>query len=149
MRTSLTRRGLLAAGSGLAAATALPALSGCSSLASADSRSRVAAGAPDLTCRVTVRNAGTRPAHETVQLYVRRVSGATSWPRVRELRGFVRLDVDPGRESGAVFSIDADTLASVGRDLCPVVEPGTVDVETGPASDRTRAVRPEIVAGCG
>ncbi|CAM5396864.1 hypothetical protein SALBM135S_01086 [Streptomyces alboniger] len=37
MRTSLTRRGLLAAGSGLAAATALPALSGCSSSASADS----------------------------------------------------------------------------------------------------------------
>ncbi|MFE5601745.1 ABC transporter substrate-binding protein [Streptomyces coelicoflavus] len=37
MRSSLTRRELLAAGSGLAAAAALPALSGCSSLASADS----------------------------------------------------------------------------------------------------------------
>ncbi|MFF8574272.1 ABC transporter substrate-binding protein [Streptomyces sp. NPDC015408] len=37
MRSSLTRRDLLAAGSGLAAAVALPALSGCSSLASADS----------------------------------------------------------------------------------------------------------------
>ncbi|MFF0135475.1 ABC transporter substrate-binding protein [Streptomyces sp. NPDC005227] len=37
MRSSLTRRGLLAAGSGLATAAALPALSGCSSLASADS----------------------------------------------------------------------------------------------------------------
>ncbi|MFJ8793026.1 ABC transporter substrate-binding protein [Streptomyces sp. NPDC102462] len=36
MRSSLTRRGLLAAGSGLAAA-ALPALAGCSSLAAADS----------------------------------------------------------------------------------------------------------------
>ncbi|MDT0436564.1 MULTISPECIES: ABC transporter substrate-binding protein [Streptomyces] len=37
MRSSLTRRGLLAAGSGLAAAAAVPALSGCSSLAAADS----------------------------------------------------------------------------------------------------------------
>ncbi|MFD7710341.1 ABC transporter substrate-binding protein [Streptomyces sp. NPDC059786] len=37
MRSSLTRRGLFAAGTGLAAAAALPALSGCSSLASADS----------------------------------------------------------------------------------------------------------------
>lgn len=37
MRSSLTRRGLLAAGSGLATAAALPALSGCSSLAAADS----------------------------------------------------------------------------------------------------------------
>ncbi|GGS39484.1 ABC transporter substrate-binding protein [Streptomyces griseoviridis] len=37
MRPPLTRRGFLAAGSGLAAATALPALSGCSALAAADS----------------------------------------------------------------------------------------------------------------
>ncbi|MFS8204228.1 ABC transporter substrate-binding protein [Streptomyces sp. CWNU-52B] len=37
MRSPLTRRGFLAAGSGLTAATALPALSGCSSLAAADS----------------------------------------------------------------------------------------------------------------
>ncbi|MDQ1033813.1 multiple sugar transport system substrate-binding protein [Streptomyces sp. V3I8] len=37
MRPPLTRRGFLAAGSGLTAATALPALSGCSALAAADS----------------------------------------------------------------------------------------------------------------
>ncbi|MDQ0779666.1 multiple sugar transport system substrate-binding protein [Streptomyces aurantiacus] len=37
MRSPLTRRGFLAAGSGLTAATALPALSGCSALVAADS----------------------------------------------------------------------------------------------------------------
>ncbi|MFL1905648.1 ABC transporter substrate-binding protein [Streptomyces tauricus] len=37
MRSPLTRRGFLAAGTGLTAATALPALSGCSALAAADS----------------------------------------------------------------------------------------------------------------
>jgi multiple sugar transport system substrate-binding protein len=37
VRPPLTRRGFLAAGSGLTAATALPALSGCSALAAADS----------------------------------------------------------------------------------------------------------------
>lgn len=37
MRSPLSRRGFLAAGSGLAAAAALPAMSGCSTLASADS----------------------------------------------------------------------------------------------------------------
>lgn len=37
MRSSLSRRGFLAAGSGVAAAAAVPALSGCSTLASADS----------------------------------------------------------------------------------------------------------------
>ncbi|MEV7084464.1 ABC transporter substrate-binding protein [Streptomyces sp. NPDC093085] len=37
MRSPLSRRGFLAAGSGIAAATALPALSGCSAIAAADS----------------------------------------------------------------------------------------------------------------
>ncbi|MEU6762159.1 ABC transporter substrate-binding protein [Streptomyces sp. NPDC046853] len=37
MRSTMSRRGFLAAGSGLAAATTLPALAGCSTLASADS----------------------------------------------------------------------------------------------------------------
>ncbi|CAL9669526.1 glycoside hydrolase family 3 N-terminal domain-containing protein [Streptomyces sp. enrichment culture] len=108
------------------------------------SRARVAPDAPDLVCRVAVRNTGTRPADETVQLYVRRLTGGTSWPRVRELRGFVRLRVAPGDEAEAVFEVDAATLASVGRDLRPAVEPGVVELETGPASDRTRAARLEI-----
>ncbi|MFJ9542146.1 glycoside hydrolase family 3 N-terminal domain-containing protein [Streptomyces sp. NPDC101225] len=105
--------------------------------------------APDLTCRVTVRNTGVRAAHETVQLYVRRLSGGTSWPRVRELRGFVRLDIAPGAEAEAVFAIDRDTLACVDRDLCLAVEPGEVEVETGPASDRTQGARLEITASPG
>ncbi|MFE7439026.1 glycoside hydrolase family 3 N-terminal domain-containing protein [Streptomyces chartreusis] len=104
----------------------------------------VRADAPELTCRVTVRNTGSRPAYETVQLYVRRLSGGTSWPRVRELRGFARLDIAPGSEGEAVFTIDRDTLASVDRDLCIMVEPGEVEVETGPASDRTHCARLKI-----
>ncbi|WP_399894760.1 glycoside hydrolase family 3 N-terminal domain-containing protein [Streptomyces sp. BBFR51] len=108
------------------------------------SRSRVGADAPHLTCRVTVRNTGARSAEETVQLYVRRLSGGTSWPRVRELRGFVRLRVAPGDEADAVFEVGPDTLASVGRDLRLAVEAGVVELETGPASDRTRGARLEI-----
>jgi beta-glucosidase len=108
------------------------------------SHARVGVGAPRLTCRVTVRNTGARTAEETVQLYVRRLSGGTSWPRVRELRGFVRLSIAPGEEADAVFEVGPDTLASVGRDLRLVVEPGVVELETGPASDRTRGARLEI-----
>ncbi|WP_435195016.1 glycoside hydrolase family 3 N-terminal domain-containing protein [Streptomyces sp. NRRL F-5630] len=108
------------------------------------SHTRVAADAPRLTCRVAVRNTGTRPAEETVQLYVRRLSGGASWPRVRELRGFVRLRLAPGEQADAVFGVDTETLASVGRELRLVVEPGAVELETGPASDRTRGARLEI-----
>ncbi|MFD5716340.1 glycoside hydrolase family 3 N-terminal domain-containing protein [Streptomyces sp. NPDC127036] len=111
------------------------------------SRYRVTADAPRLVCRVAVRNTGARPAHETVQLYVRRLSGGTAWPRVRELRGFVALDIAPGTEAEAVFEIGPDTLASVGPDHERVVEAGVVTLETGPASDRTQGVRLEIDGG--
>ncbi|MFD6293950.1 glycoside hydrolase family 3 N-terminal domain-containing protein [Streptomyces sp. NPDC060235] len=111
------------------------------------SRDRVSADAPRLVCRVAVRNTGARPARETVQLYVRRLSGGTAWPRVRELRGFVALDISPGTEAEAVFEIGPDTLASVGADHERVVEAGAVALETGPASDRTQGVRLEINGG--
>ncbi|MFD0062204.1 glycoside hydrolase family 3 N-terminal domain-containing protein [Streptomyces sp. NPDC056690] len=100
--------------------------------------STVTAGEPGTTCSVTVTNTGTRPVRETVQLYVRRVSGGTSWPRVRELRGFVRLDLEPGGSAQAVFAVDSEVLASVTRDLDLAVEPGEFSIETGPSSDRTR-----------
>ncbi|OPF71677.1 beta-glucosidase [Streptomyces antioxidans] len=105
------------------------------------SRTRVTPDDPALSCRVTVRNTGQRPVRETVQLYVRRRSGGSSWPRVRELRGFVRLDLRPGEEADAVFAIDADTLASVTRDLGLAVEPGELLLETGPSSGATQGVR--------
>ncbi|MGX1674665.1 glycoside hydrolase family 3 N-terminal domain-containing protein [Streptomyces sp. NPDC055400] len=101
-------------------------------------RSEVRADDPGTTCSVTVTNTGTRPVRETVQLYVRRVSGGTSWPRARELRGFVRLDLEPGASAEAVFTVDAEVLASVTRDLDLAVEPGEFSIETGPSSDRTR-----------
>lgn len=111
------------------------------------SRDRVPAADPRLTCRVTVRNTGERIAHETVQLYVRRLSGGTAWPRVRELRGFTRLVLPPGRSGEAVFTLDAGALASVTRALDLAVEPGEVAVETGPSSDRTRQARLVLAPG--
>ncbi|MBO3679716.1 glycoside hydrolase family 3 N-terminal domain-containing protein [Streptomyces sp. NEAU-YJ-81] len=105
------------------------------------SRARVTPDDPTLICRVTVRNTGERPVRETVQLYLRRLSGGSSWPRVRELRGFARLDLRPGEETDAVFAIDADTLASVTRDLGLAVEPGDLMLETGPSSAETQGAR--------
>ncbi|WP_374103393.1 fibronectin type III-like domain-contianing protein [Streptomyces sp. MK37H] len=84
---------------------------------------------------------GERPVCETVQLYVRRLSGGSSWPRVRELRGFARLDLRPGEQADAVFAIDADTLASVTRDLGLAVEPGELLLETGPSATETQGAR--------
>ncbi|MEU5954690.1 glycoside hydrolase family 3 N-terminal domain-containing protein [Streptomyces sp. NPDC047525] len=105
------------------------------------SRTQAPVGDPALTCTVAVTNTGARAVRETVQLYVRRVAGSSSWPRVRELRGFARIDLDPGERAEVAFVVDADTLASLDRALEYVVEPGEVLLETGPSSDRTRCAR--------
>ncbi|MFI5664892.1 glycoside hydrolase family 3 N-terminal domain-containing protein [Streptomyces sp. NPDC051684] len=94
----------------------------------------------DGVCEVEVANTGSRPVRETVQLYVRRVSGATSWPRVRELRGFRRVDLAPGEKATVVFPLDDTVLSSVTRSLDRAVEPGTYEIGTGPSSDSTRSV---------
>ncbi|MEU3741779.1 glycoside hydrolase family 3 N-terminal domain-containing protein [Streptomyces sp. NPDC032198] len=101
------------------------------------SRTRVPVTDPALTCTVGVTNTGARAVRETVQLYVRRVTGATSWPRVRELRGFARVDLAPGEHAEVAFVIEADTLASLDRALEYAVEPGELLLETGPSSART------------
>ncbi|MFJ9173543.1 glycoside hydrolase family 3 N-terminal domain-containing protein [Streptomyces sp. NPDC102360] len=90
-------------------------------------------------CEVEVTNTGSRPVRETVQLYVRRIGGATSWPRVRELRGFRRVDLSPGEKATVTFALDDTVLASVTRSLDLAVEPGTYEIETGPSSDSTRS----------
>lgn len=105
------------------------------------SRAEVPVTDPALTCTVAVTNTGARAVRETVQLYVRRVAGSSSWPRVRELRGFARVDLTPGEHAEVAFVVEADTLASLDRALEYVVEPGELLLETGPSSDRTSGAR--------
>ncbi|GGW03814.1 glycoside hydrolase family 3 N-terminal domain-containing protein [Streptomyces globisporus] len=107
-----------------------------------------------VVCSVEVRNTGERPVRETVQLYVRRVLGGSSWPRVRELRGFDRVALAPGERAEVSFTVDAGVLASVSRSGRRVVEPGEFTIEAGPSSDRAQGVRltvrasaPEAVTG--
>ncbi|MGW1099242.1 glycoside hydrolase family 3 N-terminal domain-containing protein [Streptomyces sp. NPDC002455] len=103
-------------------------------------------GTQPLSCTVRVTNTGGRPVRETVQLYVRRVLGGTAWPRVRELRGFVRVELAPGGSAEVTFPVDAPTLASYTYAGEWAVEPGEFAVETGPSSLGTRAARLTVTA---
>ncbi|MFE6931378.1 glycoside hydrolase family 3 N-terminal domain-containing protein [Streptomyces sp. NPDC057699] len=103
-------------------------------------------GTQSLSCTVRVTNTGGRPVRETVQLYVRRVLGGTAWPRVRELRGFVRVELAPGGSTEVTFPVDAPTLASYTYAGEWTVEPGEFAVETGPSSLGTRAARLTVTA---
>ncbi|MFJ4837584.1 glycoside hydrolase family 3 N-terminal domain-containing protein [Streptomyces sp. NPDC088746] len=103
-------------------------------------------GPAPLSCTVRVANTGARPVRETVQLYVRRVLGGTSWPRVRELRGFVRVELAPGESTEAVFPVDAAVLASFTYAGEWAVEPGEFAVGTGPSSQLTQDARLTVTA---
>lgn len=72
--------------------------------------------------------------------------GGTSWPRVRELRGFARIELVPGERAEVSFPVGARTLASVTRGWERAVEPGEFAIETGPSSDRTRGARLVVTA---
>ncbi|WP_405662646.1 glycoside hydrolase family 3 C-terminal domain-containing protein [Streptomyces sp. NBC_01166] len=103
-------------------------------------------GPAPLCCTVRVANTGARPVRETVQLYVRRVLGGTSWPRVRELRGFVRVELAPGESTEAGFPVDAAVLASFTYAGEWAVEPGEFLIETGPSSRLTQGARLTVTA---
>jgi beta-glucosidase len=100
----------------------------------------VAGGAVELAVPVT--NTGDRTAHEVVQVYLRRLRtpGWPYWPRVRELRSFRRVTISPGETVTVTFRLGAAELGAVGADLTDMVPAGTVELATGPSSDRLDGV---------
>jgi len=88
--------------------------------------------------RATVRNAGSRPGAEVVQLYTRDVEASVIRPR-RELRGFMRIHLSAGESRKVEFLLPASSLAfyDVGRKQF-VVEPGAFDILVGSSSEDIR-----------
>jgi hypothetical protein len=82
---------------------------------------------------VRVRNTGTRPGHEVVQLYLRDVIAQVTRP-VRQLTGFTAVRLEPGASARVRFHVHADRSAFTGRNLRRIVEPGEVEVLVGTSS---------------
>ncbi|WP_372594231.1 glycoside hydrolase family 3 N-terminal domain-containing protein, partial [Actinotalea sp.] len=83
--------------------------------------------------RVTVRNVGSRPAHEVVQLYVRDVVSSVSWAD-RELKAYQRVEVAPGTAETVELELPVAACTVVDAAGRRVVEPGTFEVLVGPSS---------------
>jgi beta-glucosidase len=82
-----------------------------------------------------VKNAGTRPADEVVQLYARAVAPTLSMP-LHELRGFERVPLQPGEERRVSFTLkpSADfTHYDVARKAYRA-EPGVYEIQVGASS---------------
>ncbi|MCQ4086779.1 glycoside hydrolase family 3 N-terminal domain-containing protein [Saccharibacillus sp. JS10] len=83
-----------------------------------------------LTVSVDVTNTGTVSGIETVQLYVRDISGEVVRP-VRELKGFVKLELAPGESGKAVFTLNEEQLRYHHSDLSFKSDPGRFDIFVG------------------
>ncbi|WP_308200987.1 glycoside hydrolase family 3 N-terminal domain-containing protein [Actinoplanes sp. M2I2] len=84
----------------------------------------------EFTATVRVRNTGSRPGDEVVQLYLKDLVAQVTRP-VKQLTGFVRVPLEPGEAKDVTFTVHADRTAFTGRDYSRVVEPGELDVLVG------------------
>jgi beta-glucosidase len=81
-----------------------------------------------------VADTGDRAGDEVVQLYVRDEEASVARP-VIELRGFVRVSLEPGQRQRVTFHLAAEQLAYTDIAHRLVVEPGDITVSVGTSSD--------------
>jgi beta-xylosidase len=100
----------------------------------------------------TVRNTGSRPGTEVVQLYLNDPVAQVARP-LRWLAGFARVPLEAGQARRVTFRVHADRTAFSGRSGDRVVEPGEIGVEMGrssadlPLCGRFTLIGKERVAG--
>ena len=74
-----------------------------------------------VTARIT--NVGSRKGDEVAQFYIRNLVGSITHP-VRELKGFERFTLEPGKSKDVEFVLAPDALAFHNREMKLVTEPG-------------------------
>lgn len=80
-----------------------------------------------------ITNTGDRRGVEVVQLYVRDLVSSVTRP-VRELKGFARVELEPGERREVELEITSEHLAFWNIDKEFVVEPGDFEIQIGPNS---------------
>ncbi|HEY4460892.1 MAG TPA: glycoside hydrolase family 3 N-terminal domain-containing protein [Pseudonocardiaceae bacterium] len=87
----------------------------------------------ELDVTVRLRNTGSRPGDEVVQLYLHDPVAQVTRP-VRQLIGFTRARLEPGEAVRVRFHVHADRTAFTGRELRRIVEPGDIELLVGTSS---------------
>ncbi len=87
-----------------------------------------------VTISAELTNSGDVAADEIVQLYVRDLVASVTRP-VRELKGFKRVRIEPGRTLTVNFELHTDDLAFYGRDLQLATEAGAFHAWIGGSSE--------------
>jgi beta-glucosidase len=96
------------------------------------------AGNETLTASVQVTNTGTRAGEETVQLYLTEpVASITR--SVEDLRGFQKVNLQPGESKEAAFRITPEDLKFYNSDLKYDWEPGQFIIRIGGSSAQLKS----------
>ena len=85
---------------------------------------------------VTLTNTGSRPALETVQVYLTDVVTSVTWAE-RELKSFTQVHVEPGQSVEVELSLPASACSLVDQNGQRVVEPGVFELLVGKHSRDT------------
>ncbi|MBE7679652.1 beta-glucosidase BglX [Paenibacillus sp. P13VS] len=89
-----------------------------------------------ISIQIRVTNTGQRAGVETVQLYVRDVTGEVVRP-MRELKGYTKLALEPGESGTATFTLNEEQLRYHHSDLSYRSDKGTFQIFVGPNSRDT------------
>ena len=111
----------------------------CFAYGSARLSSDVLSDAGSITVSVPVTNTGSRAGKETVQLYLSELNAVVPRP-AKELKGFVKLSLEPGETKEAVFTRGVDALKYFDAEAHAwIAQPGAFRALIGSASDDVRA----------
>jgi beta-glucosidase len=104
---------------------------------------------PDETVRasITLTNTGSRPARETVQVYVSDAVTSVSWAD-KELKTFRQVDLEPGETAKVALELPVADCTIVDRHGCRVVEPGDFALLVGPNSKDLRRAEFTVKPQC-
>jgi len=93
---------------------------------------------------VELTNTGRRPGAEVVQLYLRDLVSSVTRP-VLELKGFRRVQLEPGETQTITFRLTPLELSFLNRQMETVVEPGIFEVSVGGSSAELQTVLLEVI----
>ena len=93
----------------------------------------------ELKVCVDVTNSGKMKAKEVVQMYVKDMFGSVLRPD-KELKGFEKVELNPGETKTVEFTITPDMLVFTGIEMKPILEAGEYQVMVGTSSQEYKRV---------